>query len=672
MSNRKQPLKKRIGYMFGLNKGKQPLKKRISYWFDNKMAQGFWPKVRLLLLMTIIFVVLVGLLSAFSHGNIRQHFGEDFIRTFMYSVGKGGALNTDDTGISIGYFLLMLLAIIYCIFFTAILIGLISNALRTKVDDLGKGRSNVIENDHTLILGFNDATFVFLEELIEANKNQLTPHTVVILDETDQSEMIDQIKKRIGWPKKRSKTRIVCRTGSIYNFSDLRRCSLETSRSVVVNSTDDFEAIKAIMACSHLLKNLSNDEGTAPFIVSVIQSEESLIEARLAARGKNEKNVIILALNKTLARIMVHTSRQPGLSDVFTEVFNFSGSEFYIMDDEPCYPSFYGKNVVEINRALQDSYIVGIQKKDGKINVAAPSDMTFEKGDSLIVVKEDDDPLITTVPPADATTQWSVPVKQPTPVDVLIIGVQPVLGDVLLEYVNYLPAGSSICIVDSEDRFSTIVDEDIRAQLNNSSIQVSIESLDTSHKKQANQLLNSFTPDCVLVLADEDSSDPNAEDERIMRTLIYLREYRDRAGRNFSITCEMLLAKNKELAAVTEPDDFIISRQFSALMMAQISQDKDMAPLFDTLLSSEGFEIYIKPAHWYIPIGEPVNLVDVYQMVAKKGDIFIGVRQKKNGRYQVADINPVKYDVHNKPVEYVFGEDDYLVVLADDIHFPEY
>ena len=145
-----------------MNRKNYPIRKRIGYWFDNQMARGFGAKVSLLLIVTVIFVILIGLLAALSHGGVHEHFGEDFIRSFMYSLGKGGALTTDDAHISVGYFLLMLLTIIYCMFFSAILIGLISNALRSKVEELGKGHSSVLENDHTLILGFNDSTFILI------------------------------------------------------------------------------------------------------------------------------------------------------------------------------------------------------------------------------------------------------------------------------------------------------------------------------------------------------------------------------------------------------------------------------------------------------------------------------------------------------------------------------
>jgi len=654
-----------------MNKQKHPFNKRLSYWFDNRMAGGFGAKVRLLLLATVIFVFLTGVLAAIAHGGIREHFFEDFIRSFMYSLGKGGALNSDDAGVSGTYFILMLLTIIYCMFFSAILIGLISNALRTKVDELGKGRSHVIENGHTLILGFNDTTFTLLKELIEANRNQNHVQTVVVLGEIDQSKMIEQIQKNNVWPNRNSKTRIVCRTGSIYNFDDLKRCSIETCQSVIINAENDFEAIKSIMACSYILKDVVASDDEPPFLVSIIQDEENIIEARLAVAGQTKDLLVVLSLNDVLARIMVHTSRQPGLSDVFTELFNFSGSELYIMYNDPSYPSLHGKTIAEINQMLQDSFAIGIQKKDETIVIEDPKTVFFESGDSLVVIKEDDDPLKVAAHSVRSVKVPDVSVVQEENVKVLIIGAETVLDDVLQEYSRYLPSGSSICVVDRDDNFYSIVTDATLGRLQINNINITVESNESSKKKHINKLLNDFHPDCVLVLAKDDAADPDAEDEFIMRTLVYLREYRNRTASHFSITCEMLLSQNKELATVTGPDDFIISRQFSALMMSQIAYNQNMAPLFEKILSNNGFEIYMKPASWYLPLEESLDLITVCQAVAEKGEIFIGIRQKQNGHYQIADINPIKYNSSMRSLkEYVFSEDDYFVVLAEDGLFP--
>lgn len=653
-----------------MNNRKHPLRKQISYWFDNKMAQGFGPKVRLLLLVTLVFVVLVGVLAAITHGGIREHFFSDFIRSFMYSLGKGGALGTDDANVSIAYFILMLLTIIYCMFFSAILIGLISNALRSKVEDLGRGQSSVLEDDHTLILGFNDATFVLLKELIEANKNLSKPQTVVILGDVDQKHMIEQIQKRVGWPKRTSKTRIVCRTGSIYDFDDLRRCSIETSRAVIINAPNDFEAIKAIMACSHILNEAFAGIEEAPFLISIIQNDENLTEARLAATPSVRDRLIVLALSEIIARIMVHTSRQPGLSDVFTELFNFIGSELYILKNDPSYSDLYGKTICEINGLLNEGFAIGVKKDDGSIVIDSPIATVFEEGDSLIAVKEDDDPIVIKENSPSPIMQSMIQPQPTEEVKVLIIGVEQLLDAVLAEYSNYLPAGSSIHVVDNVGSYSSVVTEKTLEKLTGKSIEVEVSDIDVSQKRPINKLLDDFSPDCVLLLADEEANNADAEDERIMRILIYLREYRSRKGKDYSITCEMLQSKNKALAVATEPDDFIISRQFSALMMSQISYNEDMAHLFENLLSSNGFEIYMKPASWYVSTSVPLDLISVSRTVAERGETFIGVRLKVDGHYQVAVLNPAKYNPNNTLKEYIFSNDDYLVVLAENNAFP--
>ena len=653
-----------------MNSKKHSLSKRIGYWFDNTMAQGFGPKVRLLLIVTIVFVALIALLAAIAHGGVREHFLSDFIRSFMYSLGKGGALNTDDAGISVSYFILMLLTIIYCMFFSAILIGLISNALRSKVEDLGRGQSSVLEDEHTLILGFNDATFVILHELIEANKNLAKPQTVVILGDVEQKNMIEQIQKRVGWPKRTSKTRIVCRTGSIYDFDDLRRCSIETSHSVIINASNDFEAIKAIMACSHILNDAFDEIEKAPFLISIIQSDENLTEARLAAAPSVRERLTVLALNEVVARIMVHTSRQPGLSDVFTELFNFTDSELYIISEDPSCKKLYGKTISEINQELRAGYAVGIKRDDGCIVIESPLTTVFEEGDSLIVVDEDDNLLQLSEIHESKVAIPSIKAEPTEKTNVLICGVEPVLDAVLMEYSNYLPEGSSIHVVDNNGRADSIVTDETREKLSNKDITLSVSDTDINRKRQINKLLDAFSPDCVLILADEEAINPDAEDERVMRILIYLREYRSRSEKQFSITCEMLQSKNKELASATEPDDFIISRQFSALMMAQISYNEDMSTLFEALLSSKGFEIYMKPAHWYLPMGEALDLFSVSELVAVRGEVFMGIRQKVDGYYHLADINPVKYNTNSTLKEYIFTKDDYLVVLARNNGFP--
>ncbi|MGK3947004.1 potassium transporter TrkA, partial [Streptomyces caeruleatus] len=72
------------------------------------------------------------------------------------------------------------------------------------------GRSFVVENNHTLILGWSPAIFTVISELVEANVNRKNARIVILADK-DKVEMEDELRAKI--PQTRG-TLIVCRTGS--------------------------------------------------------------------------------------------------------------------------------------------------------------------------------------------------------------------------------------------------------------------------------------------------------------------------------------------------------------------------------------------------------------------------------------------------------------------------
>ena len=62
----------------------------------------------------------------------------------------------------------------------------------------------------------------------------------------------------------------------------------------------------------------------------------------------------------------------------------------------------------------------------------------------------------------------------------------------------------------------------------------------------------------------------------------------------------MLDVRNRELAEVTQADDFIVSDKLISLMLAQVSENKDLNAVFDDLFDPDGSEIYLKPAADYV------------------------------------------------------------------------
>jgi hypothetical protein len=110
------------------------------------------------------------------------------------------------------------------------LIGVLGSGIESKLEDLRKGRSMVIEKDHTLILGWSSKIFTIISELIVANENQKNPR-IVILADIDKVEMEDEIRNKI---ENLRNTKIICRNGVPNDLTDLNIANPHAAKSIIV------------------------------------------------------------------------------------------------------------------------------------------------------------------------------------------------------------------------------------------------------------------------------------------------------------------------------------------------------------------------------------------------------------------------------------------------------
>ena len=97
------------------------------------------------------------------------------------------------------------------------LIGVLSSGIDSKLDELRKGRSQVLENDHTIILNWSPSIFDIISELVVANTSRKRPR-IVIMANKDKVEMEDEIATKVP---ALSNTRIICRSGDPTDLYDL-------------------------------------------------------------------------------------------------------------------------------------------------------------------------------------------------------------------------------------------------------------------------------------------------------------------------------------------------------------------------------------------------------------------------------------------------------------------
>jgi hypothetical protein len=99
-------------------------------------------------------------------------------------------------------------------------------------------------------------------------------------------------------------------------------------------------------------------------------------------------------------------------------------------------------------------------------------------------------------------------------------------------------------------------------------------------------------------------------------------------------------------------------------MLSQVSENKQLTEVFSTLFSSDGSEVYLRPAELYITPGATADFYTVLESASRKGETAIGYRIESLARSADA-----AYGVHINPAKgesITFTAGDKVIVLAED------
>lgn len=624
------------------------LRERIKYTFDNIMSKGTISAILLLLLVSFIIVVFIAtsisLMNIYPEGEKDINFFEAVWISMTRTLDPGTM--GEDSGWA--FRALMFLATAYGILMVSTFIGLVSNGILTKIVELRKGRSRVLEKDHILILGWSSKIFTIISELIIANENQKSP-IIVILADKDKVEMEDELKEKIP---KRKNTRIICRSGDPIDINDLKIGNPHFTKSIILldnhKKDSDAEIIKVILA---LISN--RKERVTPYhITAEIESKKNLDVAKMV--GKEEVELILA--DEFISRIMVQTSRQSGLSIVYTDLLDFVGDEIYFQEE----PKLVGKTFKEALFLFDTSSLIGIQKTDDNIILNPPLDTIIEKGTKVIAISEDDDTVV--LSNKKFFINKNVIQNEDYPGlahgKILILGWNRKAKIIIRELASYSSSIPTIMVVAELDNM-----QDTIAKLNKDfpATQIEYQVADTTDREVLENLeINDY--EHLILLSYQDNYKTQQADAKTLITLLHLRNIGEKWGMVLNIVSEMLDVKNRDLASVTNADDFIVSDDIISMIISQVSENKYMMQIFEQLFKAEGNEIYLKPAIGYI---EPDKEIDFYTVLASainKNEIAIGYRliehqRDKSMNYGIF-LNPVKSE------KFSLSSIDFVIVLS--------
>ena len=625
------------------------LAQKLRYRFDNSMSKGTpaligWLAVVSFVMLTIYsLIVFIGSLTP--HDNLTDYGPLNAFWTGLMLSLDAGTLG--GVGANWPYRIAGLFATMGGVFVLSALIGVLNSGLEGKLEELRKGRSLVVEDNHALIVGWSESIYTIVGELIEAGSSK-EDAVIVVLADKDKVEMEEALNERIeDWKS----TRLVCRSGSTSDLEALDMVNVQGSRCIVLLSPElddpDVQVIKSIVAITN-----SPTRRAEPYhIVAELKDEKNVSVARMV--GKNEIEVILAG--DLISRITVQTCRQSGLSVVHTELLDFGGDEIYFKAE----PALLGRTFGEALSSFKKCAIIGVYS-GGQSQVLPPLDRVITAADQLIVIAADDDVIKVSNEKVEIIESAILSMDSPTMAAerTLILGWNERAASIVKGLDAYVSKGSSLLLI-SEGEHADALTEAV-GELNNLTIEV--RQADTTSRALLDSL-DVATWDHIIVLC---SSELEAEpaDARVLVTLLHLRDISERTGAHLAVVSEMRDVRNRQISEVTKADDFIVSERLVSLMMTQVAENKHLNAVLADLFDPEGAEIYIKPVNFFVKPGVEVTYATVVESARRQGQIAIGYRIAAKGRDPQAaygvTVNP------DKAERLTFALDDKIIVVSED------
>jgi hypothetical protein len=170
--------------------------------------------------------------------------------------------------------------------------------------------------------------------------------------------------------------------------------------------------------------------------------------------------------------------------------------------------------------------------------------------------------------------------------------------------------------------------------------------------------------DEIIVLGYRNAISESEADAQTMLTMLQLNTLFTDPNNKVKPTrlvAEILDSRKAELARVTAVDDLVISDNLAALMVAQVSENAALAPVFTDLFDADGASVNMRPVEAYAPLKKSVAFSQLVAAGVNKKESVIGYRiaaEAKASGAQGVVLNP------SKDREFVPAAGDSLIVVG--------
>ncbi|RCV28310.1 hypothetical protein SETIT_5G395500v2 [Setaria italica] len=649
-----------------------PLKKRIAYKVDVFFSGHPYAKLLALLLATIILIASGGIALYVVSGS---GFLEALWLSWTFVADSGN--HADQVGLGPRIVSVSISSGGMLVFAT--MLGLVSDAISEKVDSWRKGKSEVIEINHILILGWSDKLGSLLKQLAIANKS-IGGGVVVVLAERDKEEMeMDIAKLEFDFMG----TSVICRSGSPLILADLKKVSVSKARAIIVLASDENADQSDARALRVVLSLTGVKEGLRGHVVVEMSDLDNEPLVKLVG-GELIETVVA---HDVIGRLMIQCALQPGLAQIWEDILGFENAEFYIKR----WPELDGMRFGDVLISFPDAVPCGVKvaSKAGTILMNPDDEYVLREGDEVLVIAEDDD-TYAPAPLPEVNKGFLPNIQTPPkyPEKILFCGWRRDIHDMIMVLEAFLAPGSELWM------FNEVPEKEREIKLTDGGLDIcGLTNIKLVHK-EGNAVIRRHlenlpleTFDSILILADESVEDSIVHsDSRSLATLLLIRDIQSKrlpfkelksphcytgytgfchsawiremqnASDKSIIISEILDSRTRNLVSVSKISDYVLSNELVSMALAMVAEDKQINRVLEELFAEEGNEMCIRPAEFYLYEQEELSFFDIMVRAREREEIVIGYRLANT---EQAIINPERKSEIRK-----WSVDDVFVVIS--------
>jgi len=488
------------------------------------------------------------------------------------------------------------------------IIAFLTAKVVTLFQKLNSGKSQIIDNKHYLILGWNNNIFQIFNEIAEANLNQSKP-TVVCFSALANSDM----QSRLSTSKvKNSRIRIITRSGNLYNEDELLRLNMRQAKSVIVlndESVVDFNIESTLLVTRKILSDIN-----VPVIAQFNNSENIDVFSR------SDHNLLPVNNSSVMASITTQAIRNKEISEVILDFLDYDGDEIYFFPPD----DLVGKTFDECKMQAMNISIFGIFNNNNTISLNPEGSTLIKSDDKLVAIAEDDDLAI------DFKTDVVSHKTQPNKIEdkkevksILFLGWSSI-GQLVLDGIQqFVDHKSHVGIYHQPDssidspNFAQVFKNVTCNEVKSSSALIDIDYIERTNV------------DTIIILQSEDKGLSQEKKDSLNLILdLNLNELKKtgKINKNIRVILHLNDGAKKSLTQDDSSHEFIMSDLLTSLLITQLTDNPYLAGIFDELFNERGSKIRIHPMSKFISgFDSDFEIWQLISFINKNNESFIGL-----------------------------------------------